>query len=207
MNTLNLTEIREGFDADKEAYWSMRDELLAKYRGKWVAIHKGRVVAVGDDLISIADEAIRDDGYAYTNKVGDEDKVIVTKRRRKFPYDASYVPNAMPRVSVRFSNPLLSESQTWDNVIPDTGSDLSSLPNDDCEKLGLYQFPLFQGLSRSYGGQSRQTLFYIAKVGIGAKTYTAIIEPASEPERLLGREVLNQCKVTFDGPKQQTIFH
>ncbi len=89
MNTINLTEIQEGFDADKEAYWSMRDELLAKYRGKWVAIHKGRVVAVGDDLISIADEAIRDDGYAYTNKVGDEDKIVVMKRRRKFAYDTT----------------------------------------------------------------------------------------------------------------------
>lgn len=87
MNTPNVTEIQEGFDADKEAYWSMREELLAKYRGKWVAVHKGRVVAVGDDLISIADEAIREDGYAYTNKVGDEDKIIVTKRRRKFSYD------------------------------------------------------------------------------------------------------------------------
>jgi hypothetical protein len=112
MNTPNLTEIQKGFDADKETYWSMRDELLTKYRGKWVAVHKGRVVAVGDDLVSIADEAIREDGYSYTNKVGDEDKIIVTKRRRKFSYDESYVPNAMPRVSARFSNPLLSESQT-----------------------------------------------------------------------------------------------
>ncbi|MGH7597077.1 MAG: DUF5678 domain-containing protein [bacterium] len=96
MNTLNLTEIQEGFDIDKEAYWSMRDELVAKYRGKWVAVHKGRVVAVGDDLISIADEAIQDDGYAYTNKVGDEDKVIVTKRRRKFSSTASIYPASEP---------------------------------------------------------------------------------------------------------------
>jgi hypothetical protein len=35
----------------------------------------------------------------------------------------------------------------------------------------------------------------------------AIVEPTSESERLLGREVLNLCKVTFDGPKNQTIFH
>ena len=121
MNTLNLTEIQEGFDADKETYWSMRDELLAKYRGKWIAVHKGRVVAVGDDPVSIMDEAICEDGYAYTNKVGEEEKIIVRKRRRKFNY--------------------------------------------------------------------------------------AIVEPTSEPERLLGREVLNLCKVTFDGPKHQTIFH
>jgi hypothetical protein len=162
---------------------------------------------VGDDLVSIIDEAIREDGYAYTNKVGDEDKVIVTKRRRKFSYDTNYVPNAMPQVGAKFSNPVLTVSQVWHNVIPDTGSDLSSLPADDCERLDLYRFPLFQGLSHSYGGQSHPTIFYVAKVEIGNRNYTAVVEPTAEHERLLGREVLNQCKVTFDGPKRQTIFH
>jgi hypothetical protein len=108
MNTLNLTEIQEGFDADKETYWSMRDELLVKYRGKWVAVHKGRVVAVGDDPVSIMDEAIREDGYAYTNKVGEEEKIIVRKRRRKFNYDKNYAPTALPRINTNIANPIMA---------------------------------------------------------------------------------------------------
>lgn len=207
MNKKELAVAHAGFEADKQSYWKMRPDLLMKYPGKWVAVHKGQVVAVGDDLISIVGEATREDGYAYTNKVGDEDKIIVRKRRRKFNYDKSYAPTALPRISMKFSNPAFSKNQTWDDIIPDTGSDLSSLPNEDCEKLELFRFPYFQGTSHSFGGVSRQSVFYQAQVEIGAKTFTAIVEPTSEPERLLGREVLNQCKVTFDDPKRQTIFH
>jgi hypothetical protein len=59
----------------------MREELLAKYPGKWVAVHKGCVVAVGDDPLSIMEGALADDGYAYTNKVGEEDRIVVRQRR------------------------------------------------------------------------------------------------------------------------------
>ena len=59
----------------------MRDELLAKYSGKWVAVHKGRVVAVADEPLSIMDQALAEDGYAYSNKVGDEDKIVIRQRR------------------------------------------------------------------------------------------------------------------------------
>jgi len=83
----DLTAIQTGFEADQESYWNMRAELVLKYLGKWVAVHNGRVVAVGDDPISIMDEAIREDGYAYSNKVGDEENIVVRKRRRKFDYD------------------------------------------------------------------------------------------------------------------------
>lgn len=205
--TTDLKEIHRGFEADKKSYWKMRPELLTNYLGKWVAVHKGKIVAVGDDPVSIMDKALREDGYAYTNKVGDEEKIIIRKRRRKFNYDVTYAPNAMPRISVKFSNPIASESQIFDDVIPDTGSDLSSLPNEDCKMLGLLRFLYLQGESHSYGGETRQAIFYGAKVEIGVKPFAAIVEPTSESERLLGREVLNQCKVTFDGPKKQTTFH
>ena len=207
MNNNELSAVQAGFKADEEAYWRMRPDLLMKYPQKWVAVHKGRVVAVGNDPVSIIDEATREDGYAYANKVGDEEKLIVRKRRRKFHYDDNYTPIALPRMSANFSNPAFSKNQTWDDFIPDTGSDFSCLPNKDCETLGLIQFPYLKGASRSFGGGSWQSVFYLAKVEIGVKTFRAIVEPTSEPERLLGREVLNQCKITFDGPKRQTIFH
>jgi mRNA degradation ribonuclease J1/J2 len=73
--------VEQGFDRDRQDYWAMRDELLAKYSGKWVAVHNGRVSAVGDDPLSIMEQALAEDGYAYTNKVGEEDKIVVRQRR------------------------------------------------------------------------------------------------------------------------------
>jgi hypothetical protein len=75
-------------------YWAMRDELLAKYSGKWVAVHKGRVIAVADEPLSIMEQALADDGYAYTNKVGDEDKIVIRQRQVSFRYDDAIYPRS-----------------------------------------------------------------------------------------------------------------
>jgi len=74
----------------------MRGELLAKYPGKWVAVHKGRIVAVGEDPLSIVNQALAEDGY--TNKVGEEDKIVIRQRRVSFPYDDAYAPTPLPRI-------------------------------------------------------------------------------------------------------------
>ncbi|MBM4255385.1 MAG: hypothetical protein FJ147_05750 [Deltaproteobacteria bacterium] len=101
MVTMNpITEsAEEGFAQDKKDYWAMREDLLAKYTGKWVAVHKGQVVAVGDDPLSIMENALAKDGYAYTNKVGEEDRIVIRQRRRSFSYDDTYAPTALPRIT------------------------------------------------------------------------------------------------------------
>ena len=48
--------------------------------------------------------------------------------------------------------------------------------------------------------------FYGAKVEVDGRVYNAIVEPSTERERLIGREVLNQTKVIFDGPSRVTTF-
>ena len=87
--------VEKGFEQDRLDYWAMRDELLAKYAGKWVAVHKGRVLAVADEPLSIMEQALAEDGYAYTNKVGDEDKIVVRQRRLSFRYDDAYLPKEL----------------------------------------------------------------------------------------------------------------
>jgi len=77
-------KVEQGFEQDRRDYWAMRDELLRKYAGQWVAVHNGQVVAVGDDAVSIMERALSEDGYAYTNRVGEEDKIIVRERRVSF---------------------------------------------------------------------------------------------------------------------------
>lgn len=79
----------------------MRDELLAKYLGKWVAVHKGRVVAVADEPMSIMEQALADDGYGYTNKVGDEDKIVIRQRRNLTSYNVQRLANTL---QVEFAN-------------------------------------------------------------------------------------------------------
>jgi len=85
MGDKEVETIQAGFEQDRRDYWTMREQLLASYRGKWVAVHKGRVVAVGTDPLSIMEAALAEDGYAYTNKVGEEDRIIIRQRRVQFP--------------------------------------------------------------------------------------------------------------------------
>jgi predicted aspartyl protease len=45
------------------------------------------------------------------------------------------------------------------------------------------------------------TLIYHAKAEIDGKRYPALIQPvAGGPERIVGRDVLNQLRVHLDGP-------
>jgi hypothetical protein len=199
--------VHEGFEQDQQGYWTLREELLKQYPGKWVAVHKGRVVAVGDDPVSISNEALAEDGYAYCNCVGRENEIVFTIRRVQFTYDTSYLPTALPRATVTAVNFDQSRSLVLDDIIPDTGSDLTCLPNTDCQQLDLYRFPYMTGASRVYGGSTCNATFYRAHVEIDGRLYPAIVMPAAAAERLLGREVLNQCQVTFDGPAQTVIFH
>jgi Family of unknown function (DUF5678) len=83
--------VEKGFEQDRLDYWAMRDKLLARYAGKWVAVHKGRVVAVGDEPLAIMDRELADNGYADTNKVGEEDKIVIRQRRVSFPYLSSVI--------------------------------------------------------------------------------------------------------------------
>jgi hypothetical protein len=85
-----------GFLRDHDDYWRLRDGLLARHRGKWVAVHKGEVVAVGDDPLMIAEQAAAEDGYAYCNLVGQEDAVVIRQRRPFFVHD---------RLGVTFDGP------------------------------------------------------------------------------------------------------
>jgi len=110
--------VEKGFEQDRLDYWAMRDELLAKYTGKWVAVHKGRVIAVADEPLSIMEQALAEDGYAYTNKVGDEDKIVIRQRRVLFPYDDSYSPTPLPRMAAVLRNFSQTKSKTITDAIP-----------------------------------------------------------------------------------------
>jgi len=206
MSTHPKEVVERGFKQDQQDYWEMREELLARYSGKWVAVHKGRVVAVGEDPLSIMEDALAEDGYAYTNKVGEEDKIVVRQRRVSFPYDQTYSPTPIPHITAVLHNFTQTKRKTVTDAIPDIGADMTCLPVDDCQDLDLFLFPYYSGVAHPFGGVSRQVTFYAGRIEINGKIYLAIVESVAEPERLVGREVLNQTRVTFDGPAQLTTF-
>ncbi len=61
------------FEEDENFYQSIRDSLLREKKGKWVAVHDRKVVAVSDNLDSLLRltfEVV--EGPCYVNKVGEE---------------------------------------------------------------------------------------------------------------------------------------
>jgi predicted aspartyl protease len=62
------------------------------------------------------------------------------------------------------------------------------------------------GMSSGVVGGSIPTLFYQGKVEIDGRRYSALIQPIpGGQERIIGRDVLNQQRVLFDGPTGQVV--
>jgi hypothetical protein len=56
------------------------------YRGEWVGVHNGEVLAHGADLYEVTRQALqKNDACAYTHKVGDEHQLEVKIRRADRP--------------------------------------------------------------------------------------------------------------------------
>ena len=91
-------------------------------------------------------------------------------------------------------------------MIPDTGADVSVLPDTDCAAIDLFNSLYMTGMAGGVVGASIATLFYRGKVEIDGRRYSALIQsiPAGQ-ERILGRDVLNQQRVLFDGPVGQVV--
>jgi hypothetical protein len=195
------------FVKNEQQYWRMRDQLLKQYQGKWVAVHQDQVVAVSQDIFNITDQVGQLGCHAYIAKVGEEDRVVFQVRRQDFAYDTSYQPFALPRADVTFGNYAQTHRKLCPDAIPDTGADLSLLPDTDCQDIDLFNSPYFTSRSRGVVGPSVTTLVYRGYAEIDGLHFPALIQAISGvTERILGRDVLNQMKVTFDGPQNRVSF-
>ena len=70
-------EVLAKFEEQRQVYWRLREELLKKYRGKWIAVCDGAVAAVGETKGEVIKAAYRRCGFKpmYVSKVGEEKKV------------------------------------------------------------------------------------------------------------------------------------
>src|SRR5438105_1853765 len=189
------------FLANEQAYLQMRDSLLPHYRGQWVAVHAGKVIVSGPSVMEVMDRASTFGGHPFIALVGAEDAAVFRVRRHVFAYDQAYQPFPLPRLTATFWNHAQARAHQHSDVIPDTGADVSILPEADCMAIDLFSSPYMTGLSGGVVGASVTTLFYRGKVEIGGRRYSALIQPIPAGlERIVGRDVLNQQRVLFDGP-------
>jgi len=207
-NTMNVEKfLPEEFKQDEKDYWQARVKLLSKYEGKWIAFHNKEVIASGDNIYDVTLAALqKSSSCAYITKVGEEDKLMVKVRRREFSYNLNYQPFPLPQAKVRFYNARMTQNKNCDDVIPDTGADTTALPVEDCHEIRLFETPGMRLQSRSYGGEAVPSIVIPGFAEIDDQKYLCYIEPVVEVERLLGRDVLNQLTVTFQGLESKVIF-
>jgi hypothetical protein len=51
------------FEAEKQSFWAMREQLLTQYEGQFVAIHQGRVVDHDQGKLQLGLRVYRQFGY------------------------------------------------------------------------------------------------------------------------------------------------
>lgn len=71
---------------NEEDYWAKRDELLARYRDKWIGFAGGRVIASGASPVEVLHQAQASGRHPFVVCVGRE-REPCAMRRAVFPYD------------------------------------------------------------------------------------------------------------------------
>jgi len=156
--------------------------------------------------MAVTEVAASSGGHPYIALVGAEDAVVFRVRRVVYPYDTAYQPFPLPQLTATFWNHAETRSRTCTDVIPDTGADLCLLPDADCATVDLYNSPYFTAVAGGVQGAGTATLIYRGKAEIDGRRFPALSQPiVGGQERIIGRDVLNQQRVLFDGPSRQVI--
>lgn len=124
----------------------------------------------------------------------------------RFVYAPSRRPPA-PVIPVTVSSPDGARSLGGIEALLDTGADQTILPLSLAAQLNP---PVVgQVAARGFGGQPYLLDVYRVLVEVPGVVSTLLDVPAHSGESyiLLGRDVLNQFRVTFDGPNQVVEFH
>ncbi len=192
--------------SEESAYQRARPSLLKNYLGQWVAFYGGKLIARGTNPLDVTMAASRlGVPYSYFTRVGYESSTDFKVRRVEFPYDSSYSPFSIPRANVSVSNLQHTRTKGIEGIILDTGADVTCFPVREVRELDLKASGTH--IFRKFGGNPVLSVFYNGVVSVNKRDYPSLIQAVEEDESLLGRDVLNQMTVTFNGRKGKTTIH
>jgi hypothetical protein len=192
---------------NEAAYWAARDRLLPQYRDRWVAFADGGVVASGTSPVEVFHAAQQSGRHPFVICVGREDEPC-HMRRSGFPYDLAYPGEALPLLRAEFRPTSGSPGLLLDRVIPDTGSDGSTLPWTDCQQLQLDLALGMPGLMGGVGGSAVPTVNFSIWTWLDGQEYPCRLQADfAGQERILGRDVLNRLEILFRGPAGEVVVN
>jgi len=156
-------ELREllhpDFIANEKEYWNVREILMKEYFGKWLAFHKGKVVAVSDRIFDVTKAVGKYGCYAFITKVGEEDLEFKV-RRSEFDYRTEDISVPIPQAQVTYQNFDKTASKIFFDVIPDTGADICLLPMSECQAIRLFYSPCITYRLRGIGAPATANLLF-----------------------------------------------
>jgi hypothetical protein len=130
-------QVHPDWRKNEAAYWAVRDQLLAQYRGRWIGFADGAVRAAASTPLEVFLAVHQLARHPFVIRVGHEHEPWYRIRRTSFTYDTGYPSAALPVVSAEFRSTSGSIGTLLDRVIPDTGADTTTLPWSDCQQLQL----------------------------------------------------------------------
>ena len=188
-------------------YWAVRDQLLGPYQNQWIGFANGQVLAAGRSPVDVLHDALALDPHPFFTCVGREREPF-RMRRQAFPFDATYVGPALPVIDVEFRNQAGRPGPVLSGVIPDTGSDASTLPVTDCPHVGIQPGQGVPSQMSGVGATATATMLFAMWVYLDGATYRCSLHiDFAGTERILGRDVLNQLEVLFRGPSGEVVIN
>jgi len=200
-------QIHPDWRKNESSYWTVRDQLLAKYHDRWIAFADGAVIASGTSPVQVLHQAQASGLHPFITCVGREHEPC-RMRRSNFPYDTTYQGEALPVISVEFRTISGSKGTLLDRVIADTGADASALPWSDCWQMQLNPANGFPGIMGGVGGSQTTTVVFLVWAWLdGSESPCSLQADFVGSERILGRDVLNRIDVLFRGPAGEVVIN
>ncbi len=76
-------QIHPDWRKNEAAYWAVRDQLLAQYRGQWIGFADGAVMAAAPAPLEVLLAAQQSGRHPFVIRVGHEDELWYRIRRRE----------------------------------------------------------------------------------------------------------------------------
>lgn len=200
-------QIHPDWRKNEADYWNIRDQVLEKHEGQWIAFADGAVIASDRRPMTVYQAAQESGKHPYVIRAGHEDEPC-RMRRTSFAYDPTYGAEPLPVVRAEFRRASGRPGIIFDQVIPDTGADASALPWSDCRQMHLDPNAGLPGVMGGVAGGSAKTLRFFVWVELDGKEYPCTLQADFVGnERILGRDVLNALDILFRGPSGEVVVN